>query len=414
MSIARMTKAGAAQVIKRSLFDFSRVREPRRKSSILYPLSSLLTLVTMGFAAGKKTLRDIETFAVDLPRPIRRWLGLGSTRTPCDTTIYNLIKKLNPSGLRWTVIDSVKKALRDKKILNDLLLWGVVVFDGKGSTDDRGSAPNEYSRETVSDDSMRPHWFLYVLRAHLVSSSARPCLDQIFLDGKTGETTGFRELLPRVASLFPKLFQIVMGDAEFLSRANAQLVISLKKFYVFALKANRMRLYKLAVETLRNQPIVAWSEERYQGYFYRRELRRAPCPDNVNVPGAKEFWLVTQTKLDDDGTILHTKLRYFVTSLEWNAKASDRILLLVRLHWGIENNGNWTMDTQFDDDVRCPCKHGYGAVVINWLRVLAYNLTAITRSRLPKHDKLPPSWRRVKSLIEQALTRYGEVALEGL
>ena len=51
---------------------------------------------------------------------------------------------------------------------------------------------------------------------------------------------------------------------------------------------------------------------------------------------------------------------------------------------------------------------GNGAVVVSWLRLLAFNIAAMLRSSLPTHDggQLTP-WRRVCDLIFVAFFRFG-------
>jgi hypothetical protein len=65
--------------------------------------------------------------------------------------------------------------------------------------------------------------------------------------------------------------------------------------------------------------------------------------------------------------------RYFVTSLSTADLSFARLLLLVRLHWAIENRHHWTQDMVLEEDDRQPCLRSRCALEVTaWLRVLAY------------------------------------------
>lgn len=405
--ITRLSKAKARGIFRRIRVSFREVVDPRRQSQVVYPLWAVLNTIVLGFTTGEGTLRQIELFVANLPIRLRRALGFKDKRTPSDTVFYKLLERLDPTGLRRALVEQVKQALKSKAVRNDLFPFGVVSCDGTSGTKDWGIAPNPQCQQYVSYNPPAPYWYQFALRVHLISSSTRVCLDQMFLRQGTGESTGFRDIIPRVVKDFPKLFRAIMADATYTSKQNAQMVLELNKAYIFALKANLRRLYTLAVATLSDLPVVARTEERYQGATIIRELRRAPCPTTAKFPGAQQFWSVTQCRINSQGK-RSVEVRYFVTSLGWDELKDAHVLRLVRLHWGIENNGNWTMDLIFDDDRRCPCKKGWGPSVVSWLRLLAFNFTAITRVHLPKHDKDHwTPWHSVQQLIAWALMIFG-------
>jgi predicted transposase YbfD/YdcC len=410
MSIATLTARRAARCVSRSRVDFAAVEDPRAPHLIRYAVSGLLNLIVAGFAAGQPTLRDIETFVRDIPGRCRRALGLGSKHKPCDSTLYNLLARLEPTGFRRALVRQVVDAVKAKAITNDLLARGVVAFDGHGGIDDWGRAPTHQARNTIKDMMGTPLWYLYSLRAHLVSSSACPCLDQEFIDDDHWEDGLLPSMLRRVAGAFPRLFEIVTADAVFLSKANTEAVISLGKHYLFALKRNRPKLYDDALDSLRGRPLEAETEEHTKGVWVHRALFRARCPRTLGYSELQQFVAVVQTTIKPTGEKA-VETRLFVTSLARKDASPRELLKLVRLHWGIENNGNWTMDEQFSDDRRCPCKRNEGSIVVSWLRLLSFNIASTIRSRLPGHDRgRRVSWRRTIQLIWMAfLTNRSEV-----
>jgi len=398
------------RMAKLTKFDFTSLRDPRQQNLIKFSMGALLSLVISGFAAQQATLRMIERFFWYLRRLARRHFGFGTKRAPCDTTIYNLLRRLEPEALRHTVVQQVKGAIKRREVTNDLFPEGIAAIDGKGGIVDWGVAPCKEAKQSFCDEPMSPLWYLYSQRVHLVSSSVRPCLDQEFLDTKGSEPKAFPIVLKRIVANYPGLFEIITGDAIYPSKANAEATIDLGKDYLFGLKKNQHRLWNLALKALDDVPSEAEGFERYQGKDTYRVLFRVPCPPEVSFPGAKQFISVTQTTFDDKTQSEIVDSRLFITSIAPERFSAKALMKVVRLHWGIENNGNWTMDECFDDDVRCPCKQGNGAVVVSWLRLLAFNIVAIVRSLAPKHDKgTAPGWSEIKNDILMIIIMLKEV-----
>lgn len=398
----QVTTARARRVVARAKLSFKKhVDDPRDARGRRHAHRGLLSLIVVALTCGKRTLRAAEDLAADLGPSM-----VGLQRPPSDSTEYRLLQKQSPDGFREVLQDQVRRDIDRKAIQNDLFAGGILSIDGKGAGSGYGQAPNRWCRSTVCDGEGTRVWHLYALRASLTSSSATPYLDQEFLDDKTGETTAFPGMFGRAVRRFPRLFLWVTGDAEFTSAKNANTVIAANKHYVFGLKANRRRLYDMASKALENAPVVCVTTERYQGKEVRRELCRVRCPSDVQFPGATQFWSVRRIATQADGSD-EVEERIFITSTPWTKLTPTRILQLVRLHWRIENNGNWTADMVFGEDTWSPCQTGNGIVAFCWLRLLAFNLVAVFRAHLPTKDGLPSSWARALELIYQAFLRHG-------
>lgn len=402
--MSELTEARALRVVRRSNLDFTPVADPRRPYGKLFALDGLLRLHVAAFASGKQTLRAIEDFATDLSARALRTLGFSTA--PSDTTLYDLDSKLDPTGLRQVLWQQVRADLDSKAITNDIFAGGVLTLDGKGCGSGLGEAPNDVCRTSVCDAAGTKYWDVFALRAVLTSSVARPALDQELIDGKHGEATTFGPMLSRIADRFPELFRYITTDAGLASAHNAEVVQELHKVYVFAIKGNFKRLFSLAQELLRDAEVVALTQERAQGCLVQRELRHVHVPADEQFPGATQFWGVRQTRTTDEGVVT-TEDRVFITNTPWDELSPKRILTLVRLHWGIENNANWTADMVFAEDTQCPCRAGNGVLVFSWLRLLAYNIVAVFRAHLPKRDGRPAAWERSRELIYQAWLYLG-------
>jgi len=164
-------------------------------------------------------------------------------------------------------------------------------------------------------------------------------------------------------------------------------------------------LYSVATDLLNKAEVLKTTEERYKGKIVRRELRRVDVPDDIEFSGATQFVGVRQTTIEA-GKEDKIENRVFITSSPKGELTASDLLKLVRLHWGIENNSNWTLDVIFDEDSRSPCYVGYGSIIYSFLLTLAYNLVSSFRSRLPLKDNRYQSFSRCMELIYQAMLIY--------
>jgi hypothetical protein len=382
--------------------EFDAVQEVRSRRGMRHALQGCLRLLTLAFATGRMTLRAVEDFGKDLGRRKQlKALGLGR-EVPSDTCLFELLGRLSEKGLREAVWAWVKKAWRAKQLSNDAFAGGALSVDGKGAGGDEGPPPNALCRAVASDTGSPRHWHLYSLRACLVSCSARPLLSQSFIGQRAWEMSAFRPLLEEVVAVFGHLFSVVCTDAGMTSAENAKWVRSHGKDYLFGLKANQRRLFTQAHACLKDAPVVAFTSQRAHGATVRRELRRRPPPPDARFPDAAVLLSVTSTHTFDDGRTVREE-RLFVGSPGVAALSAERMLKLVRLHWGIENGANWTQDMVLKEDGQRPCNKACAPLVLAWLRLMAYNLLATFRAHLPLKDKRPPSFRRTLELLRDAL-----------
>ncbi len=397
-----LTPDRAARVIARCSHTFDAVEDVRLDRGKRYAMAGMLNAIVGALASGKTAFRGAEAFAADVDLTVRRALQINGS--PSDTAYRELVARLGPDGFREQLWSQVREDLDHKAVTNDLLAGGAISMDGKGKASGMGRAPNATCRQSVCDKDGTVCWNLFALEAVLISSSARPILDMQFIDGKSGEATNFPRLLGRtVNGPFPQLFRYVFTDSGMASASNAQFTLDLKKVYVFAIKENFNRLFPLAQGLLASTPAVAETTDRSKGLTVHRQLRRVPVPNDVDFPGATQFWGLHETCTNDQGQVVHEEHRVYITAVPWDELSPEVILKFVRLHWGIENNCNWTLDEIFLEDTRTPCGAGQGPQVMSWLRALAYNLVAVFRAHLPEKDRAPEMWRRVLDLVYQAM-----------
>lgn len=377
--------------------------DPRDPRGVRHAHHGLLNATVVGLACGKRTFRGVEETIEDLSPSARKRLGIPKSAT--DSTLYRLVSAQGAAGLRETLQNQFDEMWKAETARNDLFRLGVVTFDGKGTWSSTETEV-EGAKESSCDSEGKRLWFLGTLRAVLTSSKVRPCIDMELIAAKEAEPPTFRKMFPRVCKEWGGRFRLVTGDAGLTCRENAELVVAYGKDYVFGVKGNQPTLHQLAKSLLWCAPSELSVQERMNGKTIIRELARAlfePGDERMQMPGARQLWRIRQTTLIG-GRAPIVEDRYYVSSLDWLALEPAEVMALIRLHWGIENGHNWTMDVIFGEDTSQPCQKGKDAIeVIAWLRVLAYNLVSAWRARAKQKDGKPMPWRRVIDLLRTTL-----------
>jgi hypothetical protein len=403
-----ITEAQARRALRHADIPWDReVDDPREGAWVVHDHLGLLGGLAAAFSIGCRSLRRAEDFFADLGLGARRALGLGRGK-PCDTTLYRLLAEQSPAGLEETTFAHVKDLIARKVVKNDLLALGVVSFDGKGTwsrTDGetvKGATQSAYDAEGSSLQTFG------ALRAALTSSSVCPCVGQKLIGSKEGESTAFRELLPKVCDKLGGQFRIVTGDAGLCARENAELVTDLGRWYLFGLKGNQPHLHGLAREhgyyALGKAPL-ARTAERYRGQIIERELyaRDVAGDPAADIEAAQQLWYICQTTTDGHGEVFAVEQRYFVTSIPTGALTRDQELALVRMHWAIENGCHWTMDVMLGEDEGHPCQASRASIeTVSWLRLIGYNALSAWRQLAPRKDGKPVAWARAMETLRDA------------
>jgi hypothetical protein len=204
------------------------------------------------------------------------------------------------------------------------------------------------------------------------------------------------------------LLEVISVDAGMNSLDNANFTIENKLDYIMGLKHPQKKLVEYAKETVgkRTNPDKT-TDDRVNGKQIRRKLYREVVIEYPGWAHLKEIWRIRQetTELRSGKQIVEE--RYFITSLSPYKLNNSQVLKAIRMHWGIENNANWIMDTIWKEDDSPWCNKGF--LFISLLRVLAYNIiTRLLTRRLRKNDGRERSWQGIKFLI-QAVLLQGQV-----
>ena len=404
-----ITAAKAARTAKWTRLNFKSVPDCRKARGLRHSHEGMLRQAVAAMASGDRTLREVESFGRSLSPTGRRHLGL--TKWASDTGLYALLSKQSTEGFAEQLTEQVTEALENKVIGNDLFPRGVIAIDGKSIW----SGSNEKvpcARGNRGEDGNRGTVHVMAQRACLVSSRARPVVHQRLIPADAGEADSFPAVYNYLHKNFGRSFEVVTHDAGGTSRTNAALVNETNRAYVFAIKGNQPSVLLLARSLLgskqdpadQKQTGFAGPDEKYDGNVDRREAFCVSIdgsrPD-IDFAGARQLWRIRHTSIrtvkGTDVVDRQVSDRYFITNKVFNPKDA---LAIVRLHWGIENGPNWTMDRIFgEDEVGAPCTRNHAVAVWSWLRLLAYNLVSFWRGRLKPSATAVPEWKEILKFL---------------
>lgn len=418
--LAKKTKGGAPG------WTYSGAPDPRQQAKVEHPMAAILWAFELAFLSNQRTLRDAE----EMTNALGRWTKKLVPDSISDTTLDTEARRLDADYLLERLTLRVRDLYRSKMLNPVGLPLGVATVDGKnlatldhdanGTGHQRSSDNKKWHLSKTAEATRGESYFLMpALRATLSSAEAKPCIYQLPLPVKTGESSSFPTFLDGLNRSYGhgRMIEVIDVDAGLTSLGNADYVIDLKYNYVFGLKGNQAELFaeaqKLLVPLCTTTPPEAETPWEFRnGKRIRRRLwRTAEMVDFENSVGKwthlRQTWLVRQeTRVDGN---IEVEDRFFVTSLPFDTLSPVQILLLVRNHWAVENDCFNSLDLQWREDAAPWCTCGTAVWTLGVLRLLAYNTAQILRRRRlrKKRDdgtwQAPMSWRSLFKTIEKAL-----------
>jgi hypothetical protein len=397
------------------------VPDPRAREG-RWSLAQILRATLLGLMAGCRSLAETEALTETLAPGMRRRLGL--PRRLADTTARDALCRVPLDGLRTVLHRAVRAAWRRKALSQESLPIRVVALDGKVTAVPTLNHPLVQTRHPEVGP---PYGLIRTMTAALVSAPGRPCIDAIPIPAETNEVGHFQAAFQSLVSTYGGLFDLVSYDAGGFSRKNADAVVAAGKHYLFALKDEHRVMCRLADELLATEPVVDRTEDKLGDHVTvtrsLRLLRADPSwsygdgktPDESVWPHAKAFLSVEYVK-SRDGEILERDERMYVSSLDTIRLTSAQWLLLVRSHWGVENQCHHTLDTAFAEDTRPWIEADpQGMLAVLLLRRIALTLLALYRAVTlrSKRGRATP-WKNLLQALRDALVAATEAQLAGL
>ena len=353
-------------MVEQILVIFREVRDPRDFTA-RHDLGEMLFLVLCGLLCGEKTSVDIADFAAGHEDEFREVLDLRHG-PPSHDTISRVLRLLDPHDLE-RAMSACLAAMGQH-----LRRGAVLAVDGKAL---RGAYE-------VGQSHMPP------LMVSVFDGLTRLSLAQTRA-GPGGEAAAARTLLK---SLRPKGCTIT-ADALHCRADTAAVIREAGAHYVLGLKANQKTLYASAEATFAPKPDdlphLTHSEHGHGRHEQRTaSVRPAPAAARAKLPGLVAFGRVERVR-QVDGQPAERRTHYYALS---RRLTPEKLALLVRGHWGIENHLHWPLDVIFDEDDARSCKD-FSAE--NWavLRAIARNILEADPDDIPIRKKMKrASWSK--------------------
>lgn len=354
---------------------FAQVPDPRRTASTTYALPALLSLTVAALLSNHLSVLAIAEWGTRQRPEVLRVLGFTTGRTPCQSTLHRLFRKLDGHALAQTLSAYVAPALRSvpRPDVTDGApqkrpLCGVA-GDGKAQ---RGRLP-------FQDGGCPVHALTAFCHEHSLVLAHEPIAPAHGTEKGEAELTVAPALLAQVA--WPG--RVLTGDALFCQRHLCQQVLDAGGDYLLLVKENQRTLYD-DIRLLFDPPAdltplplldrrAAQTVER--GHGRRTDTRclvaSTDLTEYLDWPGLAQVFRLTRTWQEHGAT--KQAVRYGLTSLGPADGPPERLLALKRAHWAIENRLHRVKDVALGEDaslIHC----GQGPTVMALLREAALNL----------------------------------------
>ena len=412
--IRRMAGLLAARLSELRL---DQVADPRYRRGRRWPLVALLKTALVAQLAGARGTADAEQLTTRFSRTMRRRLGIGR-RVP-DTTLRDTLCRLDPDETRAVLHRSVAAADRRKALVPEHLPYGVVAMDGKSVTLPSWDA--DYVQRHVTDGG-KAFGLLRTITSSLVSARGAPCLDAFPVPASTNECGAFIAAFAELMRVHGHRFQLITYDAGAASADNAATVVAAGKDYLFALKQDQPLKLDTARRKLDGKPVVSRTEDVLSNRRSVVRTLRLAGVGSLSSGKMPIFWSSTKTIVEVtaetivDGEVTAREVHYYLSSIARDALSPSHWLLVVRRHWGVENDCHKTFDVAFgEDDHPWITMAPQGTLVALLLRRIAYNLLSLFRSVTQRSDErraIP--WKQLMGWVEWTLHAATDLHVEGL
>ncbi len=365
----------------------ARVPEPRQAINRRWSLRQLLAVTLAGLVAGCHNLAQVEALTVEMSPACRRLLGIG--RRVADTTLRDLLVRLDPTGLRNLLAQQIRQIHRSHALDPVGLPFGAVAMDGKGTAIDSWEA-GFAQRQVHGGSATGASGLVRTFTCSLLSSLVPVCLDAGPIPPNTNEDGYFAGVLDRLVGLYRAidLFRLIVADAGSCSLANASHVRDKCLHYLFRLNDKQPTLFAEAQRCLQHLPNSAALAETSEAVRGAIEERRIWV--TTEMAGYLEWTHLTTVirvqrsrmgSTDPKDDFVHD--RYFLTSLRAEALTAKQWLYLIRNYWAaVENGTHQTVDRAFQEDERpWITAHDQGMLNVLLLRRVALNLVGLFRGR---------------------------------
>ena len=373
----------------------SNLQDPRHPSYVTRPFHKLMTDLVKSLMSGCNTQRGIELMT-----------ELCGDRIP-DTTLFDIVKKVDPKPLHATLVEQVKNASRNHIIKNDLP-FNVIAVDGKMQlTSSKAVAPWSQWRS-------KGYYANRTLRAMHVSGAVPFFMAQTYIPANKNEGSAFKFMLEKLEENYKntKLLDIFILDAGFCSKSITKLLDSKGYRYLIRIKSNMGEIFKAAQDATNLVTCDHIATECKDDTYTIRNITLGTLSFEgwdsvVTVVKQEKYRVIPGGAISDD------EERIFLSNIPIDSIVEEYWHQIIRRYWRIENNGYFNMDYNLFEDDRPICTHAME--LIGLIRMILANFFAdFCATRLKKDTfKRYLSWHNLMEIVkflfyeEQILLSHG-------
>lgn len=323
--------------------------DTRHQSYITYDFKICLLTQILAFCSSYQSMNKIgRDFNSDIViKNINNILKTNYVELPHKDTLINVISEIKFEELEHIQTKIIKTLIRSK-MLDKYRFNGLfhIVIDGTGLYSTRVNLGEQAITKVYNKDADNEYtlYSYYALEAKLVCGNMTFSLATEFVENETYtdeygntyrkfdkqdcELKASYRLLNKIKNRFPKLPIIIGGDALYLGRPFLELCDSLKFDYIIRYKESDAPTIKRNFNEIK---IID------QDYEYQNEIIFGDLKN-------KDFYTLNVISYDEEsideetGEITITNFS-FVTSLQITSKNKNKLVLLGRRRWKIENKG---------------------------------------------------------------------------
>lgn len=373
------------------------IRDSRRRPQIS-------TRVILRAAAVMFLSRLGSLNALEQSRPSPFWPAWLRRRLPSADTVGRVCAQVHVDDLR-ILHHHVYSRLKRMKALNPPAHgWMVAILDGHEShATFRRCCPGCLKRTIHTTQGDRTQYYHRSVVVQLVGEDLALMLDAEPLLPGEDEITAALRLLDRVILVYPRAFDVVMGDALYADSRFFNWALAHGKDAIAVLKDDRRDLYQDACRLFEQMTPVVFSEKRVhyscwdaEGFTTWPQVHRP-----VRVVRSLEKWTVRR-QLDHQDQEM-TSDWMWVTTLSKVQAATRAVVRIGHGRWTIENQGfNEAVNAWHADHVY---KHDSKAILVFWLlAMVCMNLFLAFYCR-----NLKPALQKAASMLQIGRLIAGEL-----
>jgi predicted transposase YbfD/YdcC len=360
---------------------FTAVPDPRRAASVEYPLSAILALSVAAVLCAQTPVLAIAEWGARQSAQLLSALGFAEARTPCQSTLHRLFRKLDPQALARALTTAFAPLAAPCSSARGS--QGIAI-DGKAQ---RG-------RLQYEDGGSPIHTLVAFCQDRKVVLATEPV--------RHGQDKEEAELAvaPALVERIDWRGRVLTGDALYCQRAICERVLAAGGDYLLLVKANQPKLFDtltLLFDPGWEVPLCDRREARTvdKGHGRSREVRQIIASTDlegyIDWPGMAQAFRIERTWREHG--VEKRQVRYGITSLPPSVGSPRRLLALKRDHWLVENHAHRGKDVNLGEDASLVHADA-GPTIMALLRDAALNLVRATgcstiASRLRRHAQFP-------------------------